>query len=72
MDKNDLFREMLGQYMLNKSDELEVDRSTILNRVSFRHLSSDDLYDLIVNDVRQDCTRSIFRSIRVIMDTYLE
>ena len=52
--KNDLFKSMLFEYMLNYSDRLESDRVEIIDRVSLQYLSSDDLYDMIVNDIRQD------------------
>lgn len=70
--KNDLFKSMLFEYMLNYSDRLESDRVEIIDRVSLHYLSSDDLYDMIVNDIRQDTARSIFRSIRSLIKDYLE
>ena len=70
--KNDLFKSMLFEYMLNYSDRLESDRVEIIDRVSLHYLSSDDLYDMIVNDIRQDTARSIFRSIRSLIKDYLD
>ena len=70
--KNDLFKSMLYEFMLNYSDRLESDRVEIIDRVSLHYLSSDDLYDMIVNDIRQDTARSIFRSIRSLIKDYLE
>lgn len=70
--KNDLFKSMLFEYMLNYSDRLESDRVEIIDRVSLQYLSSDDLYDMIVNDIRQDTARSIFRSIRSLIKDYLD
>ena len=70
--KNDLFKSMLYEFMLNYSDRLESDRVEIIDRVSLHYLSSDDLYDMIVNDIRQDTARSIFRSIRSLIKDYLD
>lgn len=70
--KNDLFKSMLYEYMLNYSDRLESDRVEIIDRVSLHYFSSDDLYDMIVNDIRQDTARSIFRSIRSLIKDYLD
>lgn len=69
---NDLFRNMMYEFMMNYSDNLQSDRDQIINRVSLHNLSADDVYDMVVSDTRQDTATSIFRSIRVIMQDYLE
>lgn len=70
-DKIVLFKTILGEYMLRKSDQLEHDRITVLNRISLYHLNSDSYYDLIVNDIRSDSTKTIFREIMSIVKNYL-
>ena len=70
-DKIVLFKTILGEYMLRKSDQLEHDRITVLNRISLYHLNSDSYYDLIVNDIRSDSTKTIFREIMNIVKNYL-
>ena len=63
---------MICEYMLRRYDELENDRQQILSNISFHRLDSEKYYALIVNDIRQDTIRSVFRSIRIIMDDYLK
>lgn len=70
-DKITLFKNILSEYMLRKSDQLEIDRITVLNRISLYHLDSDRFYDLLVQDIRSDNTRTIFREIMSIVRTYL-
>ena len=70
-DKINLFRTMIAEYMLRKSDEVESDRLRIINRISVYSLSSDDYYDLLVNSTRDDTTKTIFREIKSIIDIYL-
>ena len=72
LNDNDLFRQMICEYMLRRYDELENDRQQILSNISFHRLDSEKYYVLIVNDIRQDTIRSVFRSIRIIMDDYLK
>lgn len=69
--KIELFKVFVSQYLLNKSDELDRDRSFIMSRISFSQLDSDCLYDLIVNDVRKDFLIALSRDIRSIIDVYL-
>lgn len=70
--KNDLFRIMLCEFMLNRYEELERDRVQIMNNIQLRTLNSDRYYDLLVNDIRTDYARVLFRSIRDLLDTYLD
>ena len=70
--RNDVFRIMITEYMLNRMDELERDRIQIVNNIQLRCLSSDRYYDLLVNDIRTDYARIIFRHIRSLLDDYLD
>lgn len=70
-DKINLFKNILSEYMLRKSDQLEIDRIEVLNRISVSHLDSDKYYDLLVQDIRSDTTKSIFREIKSILQSYL-
>lgn len=67
----ELFYQIMCEYMINKSNELKNDRIAILNRISVYKLSVDDYYDLMVNDIRQDFARTIFRQVRALMDSFL-
>lgn len=60
----------LYEYMLNKLDFYENEKNLVLNRISLHRLNSDDYYDLLVTEIREDTARDIFRSIRSILDTY--
>ena len=53
LNDNDLFRQMIGEYMLRRYDELENDRQQILSNISFHWLDSEKYYSLLVNDIRQ-------------------
>lgn len=70
-NQNDLFRSMLAEYMLTTSDNLERDRMMVLNRISFKSPTADDIYSIIVVETRQDFSRAVFRAIREIMKDYL-
>lgn len=70
-DKIDLFKSILGEYMLKKSDDLESDRSAVLNRISLYDLDPDRYYDLIVIHVRDDTYRTVFRDILFMVNSYL-
>ena len=72
MNDNDLFRQMLTEFMLHRIDELESDRVEIINRISIYRLSSDDYYALLINDIRQDYAVDTFRRIRQLMDCFLK
>lgn len=70
-DKIDLFKSILGEYMLKKSDDLESDRSAVLNRISLYDLDPDRYYDLIVIHIRNDTYRTVFRDILFMINSYL-
>lgn len=70
-DKIILFKSILSEYMSRKSDSLENDRITVLNRISIYDLNSDRYYDLLVQDIRFDTTKNIFREIMSIVRMYL-
>lgn len=70
-DKIAFYKECMLQFMLNKMDDLEVDRIAIENRVNFRRLESDMYMDLKINEIRRDYAQHIFRQIRELMDIYL-
>lgn len=69
--ENELFKIMLSEYMLRRSDEFEHDRMNVFNKVSLHHLSSDDYYSMLVTEVQEATARAIFRDIKEIMNTYL-
>ena len=69
--ENELFKIMLSEYMLRRSDEFERDRINVFNNVSLHHLSSDDYYSMLVTEVQEATARAIFRDIKEIMNTYL-
>lgn len=62
----------LYEYMLNKLDYYENEKILVLNRISLHSLNSQDYYDLLVTEIREDTAREIFRSIRSILDTYFK
>ena len=62
----------LYEYMLNKLDFYENEKIFVLNRISLHSLNSQDYYDLLVTEIREDTAREIFRSIRSILDTYFK
>lgn len=70
-NKINLFKNILSEYMLKKSDQLEIDKVEVLNRISLSHLDSDKYYDLLVQDIRSDTTKAIFREIMSIVHSYL-
>lgn len=70
-DKIKLFKTMMSEYMLRKSDQIEADRTRVFNRVSLFNLSVEDYYDLLVLHVRADLIRSTFREVKTIIDVYL-
>ena len=61
----------MKQFMINKMSSLEDDKMIIHNRIQIYHLDADSYYDLIVNEVRIDYARYIFRQINELMDMYL-
>ena len=69
--ENELFKIMLSEYMLRRSDEFERDRINVFNKVSLHRLSSDDYYSMLVTEVQEATARAIFRDIKEIMNTYL-
>ena len=70
-DKIVLFKSMLAEYMLRKSDQLEADRVYVINRISLSCLDSDHFYALLVQDIRADTMRTIFRDLSALVDVYL-
>lgn len=70
-DKIALFKTIISEYMLRKNDQLEIDKTMIINRITLYHLDSDRYYDLLVSDIRSDTTRTIFREIMSIVQSYL-
>ena len=70
--RNDVFRIMITDYMLNRMDDLEKDRIRIMNNIQLRCLNVDRYYDLIVNEIRTDYARMIFRHLRTLLDDYLD
>ena len=69
--ETELFKSMLAEYMLRRSDEFERDRINVFNRVSLHRLSSDDYYAMIVTEVQEATARAIFRDIKEIIKSYL-
>ena len=69
--ENELFKIMLSEYMLRRSDEFERDRINVFNKVSLHRLSSDDYYSMLVTEIQESTARSIFRDIKEIMKFYL-
>ena len=69
--ETELFKSMLSEYMLRRSDEFERDRINVFNRVSLHRLSSDDYYAMIVTEVQEATARVIFRDIKEIIKSYL-
>ena len=69
--KIEFFKTCMSQFMLNKMSSLEDDKMMIHNRIQIYHLDADSYYDLMVNEVRIDYARYIFRQISELMDMYL-
>lgn len=69
--RTELFKIMLAEYMLRRSDEFERDRINVFNKVSLHRLSSDDYYSMLVTEVQEATARAIFRDIKEIMKYYL-
>ena len=69
--KMEFFKSCMNQFMLNKMSSLEDDKMMIHNRIQIYHLDADSYYDLIVNEVRIDYARYLFRQISELMDMYL-
>lgn len=67
----DLFKVMIYEYMLNKSNLFENDKNDVFNNVSLHRLSSDDYYSMLVTEIQDSTARSIFRDIKQIIDDYL-
>ena len=70
-DKIEFFKIAMDKFMLNKIDELEYDKMLIKNRVIMYDIDVDTYYDMIVNHVRLDYARYVFRQIRELIDMYL-
>lgn len=70
-NETELFKTMLSEYMLRRSDEFERDRINVFNKVSLHHLSSDDYYSMLVTEVQEATARAIFRDIKEIIKHYL-
>ncbi len=68
----DLYKILLCEFMLNRMEELERDRVQIMNNIQLHDLNSDRYYDLLVNDIRTDYARVLFRQLRDMLDTYLD
>ena len=69
--KIEFFKSCMKQFMVNKMSALEDDKTMIHNRIQIYHLDADSYYDLIVNEVRIDYARYIFRQVSELMDMYL-
>lgn len=67
----DLFKIMIYEYMLNKSNRFENDKNDVFNNVSLHRLSSDDYYSMLVTEIQDATARNIFREIKQIIDDYL-
>lgn len=70
-NETEIFKTMISEYMLRRSDEFERDRINVFNKVSLHHLSSDDYYSMLVTEVQEATARAIFRDIKEIMKYYL-
>ena len=70
-DKIDFFKTAIDKFMLNKIDDLEYDKMLIKNRVIMYDIDVDTYYDMIVNHVRLDYAKYVFRQIRELIDMYL-
>lgn len=69
--KIEFFKSCMKQFMINKMSSLEDDKTMIHNRIQLYHLDADSYYDLMVNEVRIDYARYIFRQISELIDMYL-
>ena len=49
--ETEIFKSMLAEYMLRRSDEFERDRINVFNRVSLHRLSSDDYYTTFTDKI---------------------
>ena len=63
---------LIYEYMYNKMCRYEHDRNEVINRVSLHRLSSDDYYDLLVTEIREDTAREIFRTMKELLNTYVD
>ena len=70
-DKIEFFKMAMDKFMLNKIDDLQYDKTLIKNRVIMYDIDVDTYYDMIVNHVRLDYARYVFRQIRELIDMYL-
>ena len=70
-DKIEFFKMAMDKFMLNKIDDLQYDKTLIKNRVIMYDIDVDTYYDMIVNHVRIDYARYVFRQIRELIDMYL-
>lgn len=70
-DKVEFFKMAMDKFMLNKIDDLENDKFIIKNRVIMYDIDVDTYYDMIVNHVRLDYAKYVFRQIRELIDMYL-
>lgn len=70
-DKVEFFKMAMDKFMLNKIDDLQNDKFIIKNRVIMYDIDVDTYYDMIVNHVRFDYAKYVFRQIRELIDMYL-
>ena len=70
-DKIEFFKMAMDKFMLNKIDDLQYDKTLIKNRVIMYDIDVDTYYDMIVNHVRIDYAKYVFRQIRELIDMYL-
>ena len=58
--------------MYNKMCRYEHDCNEVINRVSVHRLNSSDYYDLLVTEIREDTARDIFRTMKELLNTYVD
>ena len=63
---------LIYEYMYNKMCRYEHDRNEVINRVSVHRLNSSDYYDLLVTEIREDTAREIFRTMKELINTYVD
>lgn len=69
--RDDLFVNMLLEYMNNTYNRYERDFQLVRNRIDVYGLNADDYYDLIVCQIRLDCAASQFRCIRQLLKDFM-
>lgn len=70
-NKNEFFKTIINQFMVNKMEDLSYDKMMIERRIDFHQFDIDTYYDMLVNHVRMDYARNIFRQISELIDIYL-